>query len=182
SAAFNMSQMKGVFHSLVQLGLSPVEFLSKANSALSHCLERNHFITTAYYHIDTAERTIRYSRAGHCPTLYYHVDEGKSMYLEVKGMGLGILRNERFKNYICEKTIQYKEGDVMLLYTDGIVEAKNQEGKEFGYDRLRQTLDAAHGLGVRDIKEQLIQAMYDFVGSSTLPDDDYSLVVVKFLK
>lgn len=182
SAAFNMSQMKGVFHSLVQLGLSPVEFLSKANSALSHCLERNHFITSSYYHIDTVARKIRYSRAGHCPTLYYQADEGRSIYLEVKGMGLGILRNEKFKNYICENSLSYREGDVMLLYTDGIVEAKNPEGREFGYDRLRETLDASHMLTVEEIKEQLIQSMYDFVGNTTLPDDDYSLVVVKFLK
>ena len=182
SAAFNMSQMKGVFHSLVQLGLSPVEFLSKANSALSHCLERNHFITTTYYHIDTAISRIRYSRAGHCPTLYYDIAKGKSEYLEVKGMGLGILRNASFRDYICENVLTYRQGDVMLLYTDGIVEARNQEGEEFGYERLRQALDASHELEVREIKERLIQALYDFVGASTLPDDDYSLVVVKFLK
>src|SRR5690606_20787896 len=173
SAAFNMSQMKGVFHSLVQMELSPVEFLSKANSALSHCLERNHFITTTYYHIDTAARKIRYSRAGHCPTLYYDVDKGESEYLAVKGMGLGILRNASFRNYICEKELNYKVGDVMLLYTDGIVEARNEQGKEFGYERLKQVVDASHGLEVGEIKAQLIQALYDFVGASTLPDDDY---------
>ena len=182
SAAFNMSQMKGVFHSLVQMELSPVEFLSKANSALSHCLERNHFITTTYYHIDTAARKIRYSRAGHCPTLYYDVDKGESEYLAVKGMGLGILRNASFRNYICERELRYQEGDVMLLYTDGIIEARNEHGNEFGYDRLKKVVDASHGLEVGEIKTRLIQALYDFVGTNTLPDDDYSLVVVKFLK
>lgn len=182
SAAFNMSQMKGVFHSLVQMELSPVEFLSKANSALSHCLERNHFITTTYYHIDTAARKIRYSRAGHCPTLYYDVDKGESEYLAVKGMGLGILRNASFRNYICERELRYQEGDVMLLYTDGIIEARNEHGNEFGYERLKKVVDASHGLEVGEIKTRLIQALYDFVGTNTLPDDDYSLVVVKFLK
>jgi sigma-B regulation protein RsbU (phosphoserine phosphatase) len=182
SAAFNMSQMKGVFHSLVQMGLSPVEFLSKANSALGHCLEKNHFITTTYYHIDTSSRRILYSRAGHCPTLYYDAAKGESEYMEVRGMGLGILRNAKFKDYICEKVLEYRKGDVMLLYTDGIVEARNQQGKEFGYDRLKQALDEFHDLGVQEIKVQLIQKIYDFVGTSTLPDDDYSMVVVKFLK
>src|SRR5690554_3577708 len=182
SAAFNMSQMKGVFHSLVQLELNPVEFLSKANSALGHCLEKNHFITTTYYHIDTSSRTILYSRAGHCPTLYYDVAQGQSEYMEVRGMGLGILRSAKFKDYLSEKVLEYKKGDVMLLYTDGIVEARNQEGKEFGYDRLKLALDEFHDFGVQEIKERLIQKIYDFVGTSTLPDDDYSLVVVKFLR
>jgi len=182
SAAFNMSQMKGVFHSLVQLDFSPSEFLAKANSALSHCLERNHFITTTYYLIDTSAKSIVYSRAGHCPTLYYSAAEGKSEYLEVKGMGLGIIRSGRFRDYIAEKSLAYQQGDVMLLYTDGIVEAKNAEGEEFGYKKLKHALDEFHGLGVHEIKEKLIQMVYDFVGTSTLPDDDYSMVVVKFLK
>lgn len=182
SAAFNMSQMKGVFHSLVQLELSPTEFLAKANNALSHCLERNHFITTTYYHINTSDRSIVYSRAGHCPTLYHSVSKGESEYLEVRGMGLGVLRNDKFRNYIQEKSLKYQAGDVMLLYTDGIVEAKNHEGLEFGFDRLRQALDEFHELKVEEIKERLIQAVYEFVGTSTLPDDDYSMVVVKFLK
>ncbi|HLW20110.1 MAG TPA: PP2C family protein-serine/threonine phosphatase [Cyclobacteriaceae bacterium] len=182
SAAFNMSQMKGVFHSLVQLDLSPAEFLSKANSALSHCLERNHFITTTYYLIDTSVNSIIYSRAGHCPTLYYSSEKGESEYMEVKGMGLGIIRSANFKNYIAEKFLEYKTGDVMLLYTDGIVEAKNADGEEFGYDNLRLALNEHHGLGVHEIKEKLIQMVYEFVGSSTLPDDDYSMVVVKFLR
>ncbi|MEX2593517.1 MAG: SpoIIE family protein phosphatase [Anditalea sp.] len=182
SAAFNMSQMKGVFHSLVQLNLTPSEFLIKANSALSHCLERNHFITTTYYLLDTVSSSIRYSRAGHCPTLYYDVINGESEYLDVRGMGLGILRTDKYQDYVTEKAFQYKPGDIMLLYTDGIVEARNEHGEEFGYGKLKQALNETHSLEVHKIKEEMIQRVYDFIGTSTLPDDDYSLVVVKFLK
>ncbi len=56
SAAFHMSQMKGVFHSLIQLNLSPSQFMIKANSALSKCLGKNHFITASIFIIDTAEK------------------------------------------------------------------------------------------------------------------------------
>lgn len=182
SAAFNMSQMKGVFHSLVQLNLSPSEFLVKANSALSHCLERNHFITTTYYLLDTVAKSIRYSRAGHCPTLYYDHSKGQSEYLDVRGMGLGILRTPKYQSYVSEKVLKYQPGDVMLLYTDGIVEAKNQEGEEFGYEQLKQALTQTHRLTASEIKEKIIQRLYNFVGNDVLPDDDYSLLVVKFLK
>lgn len=182
SAAFNMSQMKGIFHSLVQLNFSPSEFLAKANSALSHCLERNHFITTTYYLIDTANKCVRYSRAGHCPTLYYDVMKGGSEYLDVRGMGLGILRTDQYKQYISEKELEYLPGDVMLLYTDGIVEARNQAGKEFGYEQLKLVLNEFHHMKTDEIKEMIIQKVFEFVGTATLPDDDYSLVVVKFLK
>jgi serine phosphatase RsbU (regulator of sigma subunit) len=182
SAAFNMSQMKGVFHSLVQLNLAPSEFLIKANNALGLCLERNHFITTTYYLLDTVSKRIWYSRAGHCPTLYFDSLKGESEYLEVRGMGLGVLRNNNYKNYVTEKVFHYRPGDIVLLYTDGIVEARNEQGEEFGYGKLRQALNESHHLPAQQIKEMLIQWVYDFIGANTLPDDDYSLVVVKFLK
>jgi phosphoserine phosphatase RsbU/P len=84
SAAFNMSQMKGIFHSLVQLNPSPGEFMEKANTALSECLERNHFITTSYYILDTHHQSIKYSRAGHCPTMFYDQSEDKAEFWFVR--------------------------------------------------------------------------------------------------
>lgn len=180
SAAFNMSQMKGVFHSLVQLNLSPIDFLSKANSALSRCLEKNNFITTTYYTINTSLKEIHFARAGHCPTLFYSQDKGCSHFLNLKGMGLGIVRNEGYETYLEEGYLKYQPGDVMVMYTDGIVEAKNQQNLEFGYDKLRLLLDLYKALSAKEIKSKIVDAVYDFVGRETLPDDDYSILVIKF--
>ncbi|MBI0399374.1 MAG: SpoIIE family protein phosphatase [Cytophagales bacterium] len=180
SAAFNMSQMKGVFHSLVQLNLSPINFLSKANSALSRCLEKNNFITTTYYTINTSLKEIYFARAGHCPTLFYSLEQGCSRFLNIKGMGLGIVRNEGYENYLEEGYLKYRPGDVMVMYTDGIVEAKNQENQEFGYDKLRLLLDHYKTLPAKEIKSKIVNEVYDFVGREALPDDDYSILVIKF--
>ncbi len=180
SAAFNMSQMKGVFHSLVQLNLRPKDFLTKANNALSRCLEKNNFITTTYYTVNTREKEIHFARAGHCPTLFYSKEAGKSHFLDIKGMGLGIVRNASFDQYLEEGKLSYHPGDVMVLYTDGIVEAKNEKGQEFGYDNLRCLLDRFHALSAREIRMEIITAVYSFVGKDILPDDDYSLLAIKF--
>ncbi|MBD8488339.1 serine/threonine-protein phosphatase [Echinicola sp. CAU 1574] len=180
SAAFNMSQMKGVFHSLVQLDLSPKEFLTRANNALSRCLAKNHFITTTYYVLDTDKKSISFSRAGHCPTLYYSKELNQSSFVSLEGMGLGIVRNRKYPNYLHERTIQYVSGDIMVMYTDGIVESKNQNGEEFGYDRLKEVLNQNKENQPEMIKNNIIQSVYDFVGKSALPDDDYSLMVIKF--
>lgn len=180
SAAFNMSQMKGVFHSLVQPNPSPKEFLVKANTALSHCLEKNHFITTSYFIINTNKKSIRYARAGHCPTLYYDAEKNDSAYLNIDGLGLGILRNSSFEKYIQEKEIFYKKEDVLVLFTDGIVEAKNEQAEEFGYERLRNVLTTNHTRPAAEIQQNIINQVYHFIGSNSLPDDDYSLLVIKF--
>jgi len=182
SAAFNMAQMKGVFHSLVQLDLSPVEFLTKANGALSNCLEKNHFITTTYYLLDTASNSIKFSRAGHCPTLFYCASSNTARYLETEGLGLGILRNGQYGKFVEENDLRYGAGDVMVMYTDGIVEAKNKEHKEFGYDNLLEVLQNNHQLAPHEMVNKIIDQVNDFIGLAVMPDDDYSILVIKFLK
>lgn len=180
SAAFNMSQMKGIFHSLVQLHPSPKEFLVKANQALSMCLEKNHFITTTYCIINTAKKQMLHSRAGHCPTLYFRAASQSCEYLAIDGMGLGIVRTAMYEQFVEEKTLEYQEKDIFVMFTDGIVEAKNSEGTEFGYERLKDLVKQHADKSAKEIQEKIIQALYLFVGKNSIADDDYSIMVIKF--
>lgn len=180
SAAFHMSQMKGVFHSLIQLNLSPAQFMIKANSALSKCLEKNHFITASIFLINISEQKICHSRAGHIPTLVYKAKEGKSEFMFFDGLGLGILRNKQYENHVQEKTFNYETGDILVLITDGIVEAKNQKGHQFGFERIRSLVEIHHTKSPQEIQNQLIDSLHVFVGGDGMIDDDYSMMVVKF--
>jgi len=180
SAAFHMSQMKGIFQSLIQLNLSPADFMIKANAALSRCLERNHFITAWIFIINTAKQKICHSRAGHVPTLFHQEKLNKSHYLEIEGLGLGILRNMQYEKHVVEKTFTYESGDVLVLFTDGIVEAKNEKSHQFGYERIRTLLEANHELNPQEIQAKVIDTLHAFVGGDGLIDDDYSIMVVKF--
>ncbi len=180
SAAFHMSQMKGVFHSLIQLNLSPAQFMVKANSALSKCLERNHFITASIFLINIAEQKICHSRAGHVPTLFYQSKESKSDFMLFDGLGLGILRNKNYENHVHEKTFTYEAGDILVLITDGIVEAKNQKGHQFGFERIRSLVEIHYQKSPSEIQNQLIDSLHAFVGGDGMIDDDYSMMVVKF--
>ncbi|WP_339701568.1 SpoIIE family protein phosphatase [Algoriphagus aquimarinus] len=180
SAAFHMSQMKGIFQSLIQLNLSPSDFMIKANSALSKCLERNHFITASIFIINTAEQTICHSRAGHVPTLFHQKSLNKSEYLQIDGLGLGILRNMQYEKHVVEKTFTYQSGDALVLFTDGIVEAKNEKSQQFGFERIRTLLEVYHELSPQEIQTKIIDSLHSFVGGDRLIDDDYSMMVVKF--
>lgn len=180
SAAFNMSQMKGIFQSLIQLNLGPAQFMIKANAALSRCLERNHFITASIFLINTKEKSICHSRAGHVPTLMHQNDMGKSEYLGIDGLGLGILRNKQYENHVEEKTFNYSSGDVLVMFTDGIVEAKNEKSQQFGFERIRTLLEVYHELSPKEIQTKIIDSLHAYVGGDGLIDDDYSIMVVKF--
>ncbi len=179
SAAFNMSQMKGVFHGLSQIKLPAIEFLSYANAALSGCLEKTSFITASYFIIDQAKRRVKFARAGHCPTLYFNRKEKKANYFENRGLGLGILRDKNFSNYLEESTIHYEKGDIMVIYTDGITEAKNYKKEEFGYDQLRLSLEKNSDKTPQEISNAIIKELYAFAGDEDL-NDDYTLLILKF--
>lgn len=179
SAAFNMSQMKGIFHSLVQLNLSPKEFMINANSALSRCLERSSFITLALYIIDFEKKTVQFSRAGHSPTLYYRSKSKRADFFETKGMGLGILRNNEFHKYVEVNEFQYNPGDIIVLYTDGITEATNAQRDEYGYSRLKNSLEKHAENPTELIQKGLVEDLYKFSDEKTM-EDDYSILIVKF--
>ncbi|MEM9671307.1 MAG: GAF domain-containing SpoIIE family protein phosphatase [Cyclobacteriaceae bacterium] len=179
SAAFNMSQMKGVFHSLAPLDLAPDTFLAYANSALGRCMEKTSFITASFFVVNTQKKTISFARAGHTPTLYYSRRKQQACYLEIRGLGLGIIRNEKFNQYIEVSEQQYESGDIIVLYTDGITEATNQQGEEFGFDRLREVVINHAQESSKILQKKLIEELYEFCNHEPL-NDDYTALIIKF--
>lgn len=179
TAAFHMSQMKGIFHNLAQDCLEPAEFMVRANQALINCLERGSFISAIIFVVNTKTRMVRYARAGHCPVLYYRAATGTVEYFKDKGVALGMIRNNAYRNFAHTSEFAFGVGDVMVLYTDGITEAKNAKGDEFGYERLAGILGEVKSLPAREIQDRIISSLYRFSESESL-DDDYTTMVVKF--
>ncbi len=179
SAAFHMAQMKGIFHSLALHDVRPADFIKNANKALGACLEKKSFITASYFWINTKKSEMEFSRAGHVPAFLYSKAKGEIDTLEESGMGLGILRNSEYDRYVQSTTVPYNEGDVLLLYTDGIPEAKNRSNEQFDFDRLKKSL-IKHSDGTpTQIRDGIIEELNEFLGGMKL-DDDYTMIIVKF--
>ena len=179
TAAFHMSQMKGIFHSLAQNDIEPDDFMVRSNQALILCLERGSFISATYFLINTAQKKVRYARAGHCPVLYYCARKGEADYFKDKGIALGMVRNKSYRNFIEANEFAYSPGDFMVLYTDGITEAKNDRGDEFGYDRLAEIVKEVKERSPKEIQEHIISRLYEFSGTQNI-NDDYTTMIVKF--
>jgi len=179
TAAFHMSQMKGIFHSLAQQEIDPKEFMERANRALAFCLGRGSFISASYFVINTRLKLIRYSRAGHCPVLYHRAAAQTTEYLKDKGTALGMVRSMDYGKLVETCEIRYEKGDIMLLYTDGITEAKNQRGDEFGYDRLAEALKEVTDKRASEIEKHVIDRLYEFSGTKDI-NDDYTSMTIKF--
>jgi serine phosphatase RsbU (regulator of sigma subunit) len=179
TAAFHMSQMKGIFHSLAQQGPTPKDFMAKANKALVYCLERGSFISATYFVINTQTKKVHYSRAGHCPVLYYQAAKKQAVFLKDKGTALGMVRSLDYYNFIENQEIDYQPGDVMVLYTDGITEAKNGKGEEFGGERLAAAVQDSAQKSSKEIEENVIKNLYEFSGTEDI-NDDYTSMTVRF--
>jgi phosphoserine phosphatase RsbU/P len=178
TAAFHMAQMKGIFQTLVQMELTAEDFLNLANQALSNCLAKSSFMTVTLVMIDTHTRQVEIARAGHCPTLYYNAKVKQSLYFQGDGLGLGIIRKGDYRKFLATQFFACAKNDLLLLYTDGIVEAKDEEGEEFGYDRLQTILETNAQAEPKHIIEKIITELDHFRADNYI-QDDHTLVVVK---
>ncbi len=185
SAAFHMAEMKGIFQALVQLDPDPKSFIAKANSAIHKCFEKGVFITLVYLLIDTRKKEVLYSRAGHCPILHYSNADKTLGYLKDEGMGLGILSNALYEPHIEVYKMTFAEGDIIVMYTDGFIEARSSKSNntkeidQYGYDKLKEVVAKTLHLSALEIKNALIDDVNEYqkdVGSF----DDNTLVVVRF--
>ncbi|MFA6235191.1 MAG: PP2C family protein-serine/threonine phosphatase, partial [Bacteroidota bacterium] len=141
SAALYMAQVKGIFQSLSAGGASTRDILIRMNTPLCKSMERKSFISLLYAVLNTDTGILSFSRAGHCPLL--HVRGKTSSYRQPEGMALGLDGTARFANSLREESIQLEADDIVVMYTDGVTEARNTRDEEFQYPRLAETVSSA---------------------------------------
>jgi serine phosphatase RsbU (regulator of sigma subunit) len=180
TAAFYMAETKGIFQALTQLDMGVRDFILTANKALSKCLRKGSFMTLTYVQIDMQLREIELLRAGHCETLYYNHAHDELMTLAGRGMGLGIVRDDKYGHFVGQPDkMNFQPGDLLILITDGIIEARDNKMEEFGFDRYREIVHRLRKTDSRIIAETLVQQVKAFTGNKI--EDDYSILVIKFL-
>ncbi|HEY2944295.1 MAG TPA: SpoIIE family protein phosphatase [Vicinamibacteria bacterium] len=182
SAALYMAELKGLVLSLSRIYDSPARLLGEANRILAANMDPRSFVTMTYAVVDTAERTMRYARAGHNPILHLEAATGRTRMLAPAGLGLGIDPGDRFEEILEEALLPLRSGDVFLFFTDGLTEAMNERSELFGELRLRELMESAGGTGggtpVAELKERILAEIRRFVGGAA-PQDDLTLVILK---
>lgn len=177
SAAFIMAEVKGIFQTLSRIINSPKEILIKANQVLRETLSRNSFVSALYGIIDIKQEKLFIARAGHCPVLL--VRNSKVIEFKPAGIGLGLSGNEFFARTLEEQEIDLLDNDTIILYTDGITEAKNTELDDYGDKRLSEiTIENADETADFLVKK-IINDVTIF-SSSNLQYDDITLVILKW--
>lgn len=172
-ASLIMASLRAALWAEVRNTYSLATICSRVNNFLYQSLGETEFVTAVYGVIDLENGRFTYSSAGHLPPILLRRD-GAPVFLEEGGLPLGAFPDVSYP----EGHADLKVGDVMLLYTDGAVEAMNAEEDEFGRDRLVEALRAVRDRPAREIRTELIETIRRFSGSSRLADD-LTLVVIK---
>ena len=175
AALFMMSSrtmMKGAAISARQ----PSEVLAIVNSMLSEDNDPQMFVTVLYAVYDPATGQLTYSSGGHDTPLVVHQDGSSDLLPLTDGIVLGIMPELQYK----QNCVTLAPGDTVICYTDGVTEAMNGNGEQFGIERLRQTFLENPPVDAQDAVQKIFEAVYDFADGTIQSDDITCLTLSRY--
>ncbi|MDH7514910.1 MAG: SpoIIE family protein phosphatase [Bacteroidota bacterium] len=178
SAALYMAEVKGIFHAMSSAGVSTRDLLVRMNRTLCRTMDPKSFISLLFAVLDLRSGRLVFARAGHCPLLY--ISNDRAEYLRPDGMGLGLDDSERFLTTLEEQELHLRPGDTILLFTDGVTEARNSRGEEFSTGRLAGLAAAHASRPAREIVEAILDAVVRHSGERTA-DDDMTVLALRWI-
>lgn len=173
-AALYMAAAKGALQAEARRATSPADLLRRTNHALAADFGHSDvFATAVFMRFHPGARMLDYSNGGHNPPLLFRRDGGVER-LERGGAALGVLADLTY----AEATLPFDEDDVLVLYTDGIVEARGQRRLFYGLERLIETSRAQLGRDAAAMRDAILADLDAHCGA-TPAQDDVTLVVVR---
>jgi len=177
SAALHMVQVQSILHNIVKANSSPKNILQTLNTNLKRVLRKGTFLTLSVAEMNSS-REIVVSRAGHMPFLHFSKLTGQCLRIVPHGIGIGLANEQLFSDTIEEIIIKPEHGDLLVMFTDGIVEAMNSNYNNFGEENLIRLISQNAGKSAKEIQEIIIGAIKNFTFSSPVQDDS-TLIVMK---
>jgi len=168
SAALLMSNFQANMRILLTRTDSLAELVVELNDKVNGTAKGERFITLFVAKYNLVTKIFTYVNAGHNPPLVLSTDGSVNM-LKIGCTGLGMLEDLK---KVKEGVVIMESGSVILCYTDGVVEQENEEGEDFGVNRLKELLKAkAHTLGMKEINKAIIESVKEHKGAKTYVDD-----------
>ncbi len=177
-ASLIMAMCRSALRSEARGRSSSAEVLSKVNRQLFPDIKEDMFISMAYGILNSRTHSVTLARAGHDAPLWYVRATRAVTKVQSPGMALGIDSGDVFDRVTTDLTIHLAPGDCLLLYTDGITEAVDRNGQEFGLERLMRSVQASASGGASAIIRRVTHDVREFCGN--IPqNDDITLIAVR---
>ncbi|WP_100372179.1 PP2C family protein-serine/threonine phosphatase [Bacillus sp. FJAT-45037] len=175
-AAMLMILTRGAFRTAAESNSSPGETLASMNQALYNDLRTlKSFVTLFCADWDPVSNQLTYANAGHNMPLFINGEAGEVNGLpKVSGIMVGGLKNQTYE----QKSIRLQSNDTVFFYTDGIIEAQNNQGEQFQLIRLMNVLQEHYNNGVGEIEKNVLSSI-EFFTEGAAQKDDITMVVLK---
>jgi len=171
TAALLMANLQAAFRAFATADASPASVCGKLNTFICGNVANGKFISFFYCIVDARDRSISYENAGHCPAQLTR-RAGETISLRGEGAVLGVLPDWNYRN----NRLQLESGDRLVLFTDGVTEAEDSYGNEFGQERVVQALRGAGGHSAEEVRRRLMEAVTEYCGGRFR--DDATIVVL----
>jgi sigma-B regulation protein RsbU (phosphoserine phosphatase) len=166
-ASLLMASLQASIRALVPLHLSLSELTGRVNDLMVQNTNQGRFITFFWGILDQADGTFTFVNAGHNPPVLCRAG-GTLERLDVGGLILGVMQTQ---SPYEQATVMLLPGDTLCMYTDGVSEAMNPAGEEFGEGRIDGMLTASRELPVESLKDAFVEAVTTFAGTAGQSDD-----------
>lgn len=177
SAALMMANLQAVLRSCVKLCPESVrKIIQGVNEQLVHSMDDSRFITLFYAQFDESTNTLSWTNAGHNPPLLYRASDKSIHRLEGGGTVLGVFADYQYEDF---SAILYP-GDVVVAFSDGIIEANNLSEEEYGEARVIKTLIENVDLSASQLEQKILQSVRSWTSLND-QEDDLTLVVFKVI-
>ncbi|MGB9597203.1 MAG: SpoIIE family protein phosphatase [Candidatus Poribacteria bacterium] len=175
-AALLMTTVRAVWQSRAVSGFeSPGDIMTAINRIVYPDLKATESFMTMFCALyEPKTSNFKYCNAGHNPPILHSGDNKNCVQLEIGGIPVGMFPDAE---YHSDEFIM-KKGDVIVMYTDGITEARNENDVEFGYDRLCDLINENYNKTSKEIADNILSAALQHTGNSSL-SDDITIVVLK---
>jgi sigma-B regulation protein RsbU (phosphoserine phosphatase) len=154
------------------------EVMNRGNLRLHQDVKKGMFVALLYAVLDPKEKTLTFSNAGQVQPILFSAEKSKAEYIDTEGdrFPLGIVK----KCHYQATRFAVNKGDILVFYTDGIVEAVNDKGELYGFERFLASIEEGRELGADELLEKLIKDVMQYVGKVE-QHDDLTAVVVKVI-
>lgn len=174
-AAFLMALVRSILKTLTLTGnFSPNEDLNRLNRIVYPDITEDMFITMMHLKYDSKSNILHFSNAGHNPILVYRKKDDRIELHTVKGVAIGFLKEYNYK----KGEIELFEGDIVVLYTDGITEAENYKKELYGIERLKKVIYDNRNSTVKEIKNKILKSI-ELFQENQLQNDDVTFLILK---
>ena len=177
-AGLLMTMLRGMLRAEVLTGLPPDRILHDLNQLAINDLDQSHrFVTLFYSDYDPRTRKLRFANAAHNPPLLWKSLDQKIIKLDAEGFVLGLQKDAE---YSCGE-IMLNQNDLVLYYTDGVIDTSNSLGERFDEERLIKTLTklCKQSYTSQEILNKIFKKLDDFTGQNRHLEDDASMVILQ---